>query len=1245
MNNKGQFSIIAALLVAVVLIASVMGTYSSIRYSQIQEQPQILSSVDETNQALKQLLGFTVGYYGSVLKVTGNATYAQQLAHKYLDSGIANVGSIKPEWGLSLNNTQVELKANWFTNNSYSQGSMNVTYNLNGLGITGVSYSASSRLEVHVSSINSTTQAQFKILTDNGEPLINLGADNIKFFRYVFGNSTWEFSVPTSVVSHADGTYIVDLPSGVPSNAYVVQVEDTRGLSVLAASYSEFTSTIAWNTTAFKGDLDYVNNANLNVTGAHGNFTAQQFGPDGIYDTLTETASGTTLVSSYPTNYNTLGSTTLANGSISNMQSNDGSYTSFRSYPSTFSGSYSFGNPYKGASSNTFSYIQGSRFTTATNGGIAYNISAYLSFTSANNNFGNNNNGNSGATSIMESLRGQIFTSPNFPVVTQSISAYISCTTSAKNMKAAIYASNGTLIAQTEEKAIPASGSVAWQTFNLATPITLTASTPYVLVVWSQLGSGTADLRYSSGNGNGRSLSLPYGNWVSPVTFSTNNRPYSIYCTYQSAFNAQAAIYSSNGQTLIGTTEEKTFTTVNNWVTFNFITQPTLVASTNYILAIEASDPSNVNIYYDVGTAEYFRASPNYPTWPNSLSDRLTTQTYSIYCNYSQPSQFVAQVEFTGNSTLPLPWNQLDWKTDSSASTSGVAAIFQLYNWATGQYPGSGDGFMSLDLGVGDQTKQLNITATDPASFLNSTGYWKVLITTVKSSSTSFDLNLDLVEYGPDVTNYALNLQEQWLNVNASNIRQDLCIKTGNMGMETLMVQVLHGGSWENLTTLTSNYFNNVSLASYIDSTNLTIRFVGGNDIADPSQNTWNIDSVYLKDEPDINFLVNLQQSTFTLEILQNGTMRWLGQNMRLTTQALPIPPIPVKAIHVNQTINGKNQEVPFQIEDWASNYQIPLGLTSNTTLFSNRQMIVILLNSRVSDFTVWWNGSDVATQTSLAFTNRYFTNDNPNANPPTLTNGNVTLSFGNFNVKATVAGSGNSSTANFMRINNQASTYGAGAAYVIHHGVVRDVVQQESEWNNGPTGCPNLYANIVIKLPANATYYTYQLRIMFINSTQARTITDLCPIQLTTTLPSVQIQTENGTLAGSPILQNGTGTFLNSASSGWSAHHFSQFISSDGKGAGLMFTDFANQNLYTFDSFSASTSKGALKASSGLLELLPVSSSQVQFTFAYDITWQGAVVTFDRTTPICNLYEDTTPMGLWIIAEYPPTLTVTPKS
>ncbi|RJS81412.1 hypothetical protein CW707_03635, partial [Candidatus Bathyarchaeota archaeon] len=72
MNCKGQFSLIAALLVAVVLIGTVIITYSVIRNSPVREQAQILSAIDETNLALKQILGFTIGYYGSVLQVTGN---------------------------------------------------------------------------------------------------------------------------------------------------------------------------------------------------------------------------------------------------------------------------------------------------------------------------------------------------------------------------------------------------------------------------------------------------------------------------------------------------------------------------------------------------------------------------------------------------------------------------------------------------------------------------------------------------------------------------------------------------------------------------------------------------------------------------------------------------------------------------------------------------------------------------------------------------------------------------------------------------------------------------------------------------------------------------------------------------------------------------------------------------------------------------------------------------------------------
>jgi hypothetical protein len=301
--------------------------------------------------------------------------------------------------------------------------------------------------------------------------------------------------------------------------------------------------------------------------------------------------------------------------------------------------------------------------------------------------------------------------------------------------------------------------------------------------------------------------------------------------------------------------------------------------------------------------------------------------------------------------------------------------------------------------------------------------------------------------------------------------------------------------------------------------------------------------------------------------------------------------------------------------------------------------MLVFLVNSKVSKVTIWWDGSDKANQTSYAYTNLCFTGDNPSTG--TLTNGILTLQFGGGFTLTSTAGSV-TSTSRFMRINNELSVYGASPAYVIHHGIIRDIIHQESEWNDGAYNCPNLYAHVVITLPANSSYYTYQLRLMFVDSQQDRTITDLCPIKLTTTIGNPQ--SENGTLSGFPIVSSTTGLFYNSSTSNWE-HQWSQFISAQ-RGAGIMFTEEANEMLYTFDTI-AGTKTGALKISTSperSIELLPVTMAQVQFKYALDVTWHGAVVTFDGTTPI---YTDSggEKTGLWVTAEYPPTITVTTES
>ena len=1240
MDNRGQFSIIAALFVAVILVSSVMVSYAAIRYSQTQDQPHILSAIDETNLALKQLLGFTVGYYGSVLQVTGNTSYARTLSASYLSSGLENVADIRPEWGSSFDVTGLELRANWFTNSSYSRGVMNVTYSLGGLGISNVAYSASCNLTVNI--FEAQDDKACLNVTKDGEPLNNLGKQSFKFYRYRTANLTWEFATPeTEPTSLADGTYLIDVPTQINPQSYVLQVEDTRGILVAASSYSHYVGTLTLNSTFVPGD--YVDNCVSNVDnstgkGTHSNFAAQQASPDGTYDTMTEGNVGAEPQDYHPDGAVPLGSTTLFSGSLDDLESDNGQYMRFRSYPSAFSGSSTFGYSTKGSSTSDFGYIRGSRFTT-TSAGLATSISANMRFTSTSNYFGNGNSGSSG-DSIENTIRGGRFTSPSSLVVTQNIRAYIYCSTSSKNMKAAIYTSSGSLVATTEQKSIAASGSASWQTFNFADPKpTLSPSTNYVLVVWSQSGDGSASLRYSSSSGGyGRYASQTYGSWPSSLSFSTNSYQYSIQCNYVTAFKAKVAIYSGTGGSLIASTDEKTIaSTTDGWITFDFSSPPSLSASTQYVLVAWASDTANVDIYYDTGTARYFRQSATYPNWPSSVADQGSSRTYSIYCTYQNPTEFTCEVEFTGWSNS-VDWNGLLWTIDSSSSVSGLDVTFQLYNYQTDQYPTSGDGYMTATLQTTDQKVNQTIAAS-PESFRDEIGGWKLKLTAVKSTSTQFEVNLDLVAFRPDGAIYTLDLEEQWTSV--SYTAPVLCIKMGELDEKNLMVHAWHNETsphWDTVCAQLVTGWNNISVASYVSGPTLTIRFRSENGTA---QNSWQIDSALIRPSSNQTLWESLEDATATVEVLQNGTMRWFGQHLQLNTEAVPIPPIPVKAIHLSQTVDGVDQEVPFQIEDWASEYTVPLGMTNNATVFSNRQMIVFLMTPQVSEFTIWWNGSDEAVQTPLAYANSPFTY---NSGARTLSNGRLTIQFASSGFHITSTRGATSSTADLMRINGEEDNTPPELSYVITNGVVRDVVHGEPEWHDGADNCPNLYASAVITLPADATYYTYQLRLMFVDSAQSRTITELCPIKLSGSFST--IKTENGTLLGEPVVAGNSGNFSDyEAGAPWTAHHWSQFVDGS-EGAGIMFTDSANQLLYAFDA-EAGGSTGAIGAdiAGDTIKLLPVALRQVQFTYALDITWHGAVATFDdNSTPIYEM-QGNMPTGLWILAELPPSVTVTTEN
>jgi hypothetical protein len=196
------------------------------------------------------------------------------------------------------------------------------------------------------------------------------------------------------------------------------------------------------------------------------------------------------------------------------------------------------------------------------------------------------------------------------------------------------------------------------------------------------------------------------------------------------------------------------------------------------------------------------------------------------------------------------------------------------------------------------------------------------------------------------------------------------------------------------------------------------------------------------------------------VELHQDGSLWWMGENI-LPFSEKPIPPVPVKGIHVN----GTNQlnvtaEVPFQVEDWGSNYQVPYGIASANTIFNENCMIVFLVNHNVKNVTIWWDGRDNATQPITATKNLYFT-DQPDWDPISLvsrrlSNGIITLDFrlgddghssGDHIQASTATGSYVNTTTRYLRINDENPIYGAPESYIIYNGIVRDIIQQEPEY------------------------------------------------------------------------------------------------------------------------------------------------------------------------------------------------------
>jgi len=145
----------------------------------------------------------------------------------------------------------------------------------------------------------------------------------------------------------------------------------------------------------------------------------------------------------------------------------------------------------------------------------------------------------------------------------------------------------------------------------------------------------------------------------------------------------------------------------------------------------------------------YRDASGNWRIKVKGVKSTTTQFQFKVdWVEYKQMNaEYTSEVEFTGASNTFI-WTELVWTLDSAWTTGSVSTTLQLYNYALGAYPTSGDGYIAYTSSATsneDETKSQTITA-NPTNFRDSSSNWKIKIKGVKSTVSQFDFKADLIK-------------------------------------------------------------------------------------------------------------------------------------------------------------------------------------------------------------------------------------------------------------------------------------------------------------------------------------------------------------------------------------------------------------------------------------------------------------------------------------------------------------------
>ncbi len=220
-HNKGQFVIIATLMIAIMIVSIGVLMHKTVTYYKHEPWEEYLTILDNIELSSRRLVEISLANYTQ----NQNSTVLRSNLQKWS----RDLPKIFPGYGVSLNyslpnnihnalgtsiNYSLGLNITWQKSTAYSIANATFTLNITAIGLTGYKYTTTTLLNLTIISINTEeNKITLTVKKENNLPVTGLNNNSFQILR---SNGT-SINI-SSVDSHYDETYGL---------IYIVESEDT----------------------------------------------------------------------------------------------------------------------------------------------------------------------------------------------------------------------------------------------------------------------------------------------------------------------------------------------------------------------------------------------------------------------------------------------------------------------------------------------------------------------------------------------------------------------------------------------------------------------------------------------------------------------------------------------------------------------------------------------------------------------------------------------------------------------------------------------------------------------------------------------------------------------------------------------------------------------------------------------------------------------------------------------------------